>query len=225
MSGEAMRERIIKELNEAGFKPAPSLPLPDLNAKLRPASEIAERLLALRVLILWVTFPVKEEYTKSITAMRDEERALEWLTAEETPIVMLERDEAQTQYMDWIGWKMENVWSLAWVLGFEQAPTTNAYQVDGDVIVPIINEFIPAMFERCGNDLSKLTARPVEEVVEMEYRFYCAHNAVRSAQMGYATVPEGFHPIGHGGCIHERRHSLSWCLAPEVTWDETDLST
>jgi hypothetical protein len=59
----------------------------------------------------------------------------------------------------------------------------------------------------------------------VEYRFYCAHNAVRSARPGGRTVPDGFHPVMHGGAVHERRHSLSWCVAAGVTWDDTDLST
>jgi hypothetical protein len=25
--------------------------------------------------------------------------------------------------------------------------------------------------------------------------------------------------------MKERRHSLSWCITPDVAWDETDLST
>lgn len=42
----------------------------------------------------------------------------------------------------------------------------------------------------------------------MEYKFYCAHNAVRSAQLGRATVPAGFDTVTHGGTVHERRHAL-----------------
>lgn len=56
-------------------------------------------------------------------------------------------------------------------------------------------------------------------------RFYCCHNAVRSAQLGGKTVPDGFHPVMNGGVIHERRHALTWCLSPGVAWDDTDLST
>ena len=59
----------------------------------------------------------------------------------------------------------------------------------------------------------------------MEDLFYCAHDAVRSAQLGGATVPIGFHPIDDGGGIHERRHALTWALSPGTDWDDTDLST
>ena len=48
---------------------------------------------------------------------------------------------------------------------------------------------------------------------------------MRSAQLGSDTVPEGFHPVGDGGTVHERRHALTWILSAGVDWDETDLST
>jgi hypothetical protein len=48
------------------------------------------------------------------------------------------------------------------------------------------------------------------------------HNAVRSAQLGEDTVPEGFHPIANGGVIHERRHALTWAISPGVSWEKTE---
>ena len=35
----------------------------------------------------------------------------------------------------------------------------------------------------------------------------------------------GFDPMGNGGVIHERRHSLTWMLSKGINWEETDLST
>ncbi|MDX2015500.1 MAG: DUF4272 domain-containing protein [Myxococcaceae bacterium] len=68
-------------------------------------------------------------------------------------------------------------------------------------------------------------ARPLSDLIQLEDLFYCAHNDVRSAQLGYATVPAAFHPVFDGGVVHERRHALTWALSPGVPWDETDLST
>jgi hypothetical protein len=72
-----------------------------------------------------------------------------------------------------------------------------------------------------------IAGAPAErKVQQLEDLFYCVHNAVRSAQLGHADrVPEGFHPVRDGGCIHERRHALTWTLSPGVDWDDTDLST
>lgn len=55
--------------------------------------------------------------------------------------------------------------------------------------------------------------------------FYCLYHAVKSAQLGHDMVPTGFHPLGNGGVIQERRHSLTWMLSKETDWDATDLST
>lgn len=49
--------------------------------------------------------------------------------------------------------------------------------------------------------------------------FYCAHNAVRSAQLGHDTVPPGFHAVVDGGVVHERRHALTWALSLGVAWE------
>ena len=64
------------------------------------------------------------------------------------------------------------------------------------------------------------------DIIALEDLFYCAHNAVRSAQTGEAgTVPSGFHPVNNGGVVHERRHGLTWLISAGVAWDDTDLST
>lgn len=99
----------------------------------------------------------------------------------------------------------------------------------GDEITDALNfEFLPAFSatpDEFADFMSSLDVRSVAEVVALEDLFYCAHNAVRSAQLGHNTVPEGFHPVRDGGVIHERRHALTWCLESGVSWDETDLST
>jgi hypothetical protein len=147
------------------------------------------------------------------------------MTEDETAIVALPRAEAHESHVDNIGWRLENMWALAWVLGFEPEPGLEAAQVGDDVTRPMICEFLPGLDATVDALLAKSRPRLAADVIAMEYRFYCAHNAVRSAQLGGDTVPEGFHPVMHGGAVHERRHSLSWCIAPDVAWDDTDLST
>ncbi|WP_349740141.1 DUF4272 domain-containing protein [Maribacter sp.] len=64
-----------------------------------------------------------------------------------------------------------------------------------------------------------------EKLMQKEDLLYCLHNAVRSAQMGSETVPNGFDPMGNGGVIHERRHSLTFMVSNGDSWENTDLST
>ena len=137
----------------------------------------------------------------------------------------LPRDEAHKSHVDNIGWKLENMWALAWVLGFESEPALEASQIGDEVTRPMIYAFLPGLDGTVDGLLAKSASRSATDVIEMEYRFYCAHNAVRSAQLGRETVPKGFNPVMHGGAVHERRHSLSWCITPDVPWDETDLGT
>lgn len=76
------------------------------------------------------------------------------------------------------------------------------------------------MFDFVGTDnsvhqfLQNPNRRTVEHVIVMEDRFYCAHNAVQSAQTGEDAVTDRFDRIGHGGVVQKQRHSRTWCLAP-----------
>ncbi len=225
MTAEALREEVFADLESLGFRPANSLPLPDVNVPIRPAAEVAARLMALDALFTWVVFPENAVATPRIEKYIDGNGLRDWLTAAESRIIALTRTDAHESHVKNIGWKLENMWALAWVLGFEPEPALEASQVGDDVSRPMIYEFLPGLNATVAELLAKAAPRSADKVIAMEYRFYCAHNAVRSAQLGGQTVPEGFHPVMHGGAVHERRHSLSWCIAPDVAWEDTDLST
>jgi hypothetical protein len=225
MKAAALRAKTFAELEKLGFRPAKSLPPPDIDQPIRPAAEVAARLMALDALFTWVAFPEKAVATDRLEKYIDCNSLRGWLTEEETAIIDLPRAEAHEAHVDNIGWKLENMWALAWVLGFEPEPGLEASQIGQEVTRPLIYGFLPGLGGSVEELLAKAKPRLAAEVIAMEYRFYCAHNAVRSAQLGGDTVPTGFHPVVHGGAVHERRHSLSWCIAPEVAWDETDLST
>lgn len=211
---DEVRDTNLKLLTEKGFRVAPSLPT-DRFGELRPQEEIEQRLDALIGLVLWVTAPpgVLDDQALKEKALSSDLAA--WLTEDEKAIFKLDKDTAQTEHIDTIGWQMENVWGLAWVLGYNIAPPLQG-QLQGEQARDLILGF---------GLKGERRLRPVEEVLQMEDLFYCAHNAVRSAQLGGDTVPPGFDPMGDGGCIHERRHALTWCLSPGVDWEDTDLST
>ena len=63
-------------------------------------------------------------------------------------------------------------------------------------------EFLPGLDASVEDLLKKDKPRSEEEVLKLEDVFYCAHNAVRSAQIGLTTsVPKDFHPVRDGGGI------------------------
>lgn len=225
MTAEQLRTKVFSDLEAAGFHAAGSLPLPDMNAKARPPQEIAARLMALDALFSWVAFPEKNAASERIVKYIERNSLRDWLTPQEADIVALDRNEAHATHVDNIGWKLENMWPLAWALGFAKEPTIEASQIQEEVTRAIFYDFLSGLDATIETQVAKGTPRKREELIALEYRFYCAHNAVRSAQLGGKTVPAGFHPIVHGGAVHERRHSLTWCISPEDAWEDTDLST
>jgi hypothetical protein len=204
-----------------GFKPAASLPV-EWNRQLRPSIEIASRLNAIKVLVLWLMVSPEELPDDKIITFANRNDLKNFMTESEVQILSSARDDVNLRNA--IGWKFENAWSLAWYFGFKE-PDITGTMMSGELMSEIL------MNHSCPLDISvsdwtaKQETRSSDEVIAKEDLFYCLHNAVRSAQMGRDTVPEGFDPIGNGGVIHERRHSLTWMLSSGIDWDDTDLST
>jgi hypothetical protein len=192
---------------------------------LRPKDEIIGRLLALKALWLWVDTHPEAESEVTIKEMLNTDRVHQYLTEDETRILDLPRDEAVAEHGHLMGWRNENCWSLAWVLGFPDAPSVVAGQLGGDFGRRLMLDWLPNNARESRTLRESSVLREVQEVHDLEDLFYCAHNAVRSAQLGTDTVPDGFDPLVDGGCIHERRHALTWTLSPGIDWDDTDLST
>jgi hypothetical protein len=181
--------------------------------------------MSLDAVFTWVAFPGSKEGADQVLKYIASNRLREWMSREECAIVSLPRQTAHESHNHYIGWKLENMWPLAWVLGFHLEPTIEAAQIEGAVSDAILCDFLIGLDSKVDDLVNKTALRAVEDVIALEYRFYCAHNAVRNAQVGRTTVPPRFDPLTHGGVVHERRHSLTWCLSPGIAWDDTDLST
>jgi hypothetical protein len=225
VDSEKLRRETFAYLESLGFRPAGSLPLPDVDRQARPAIEIEARLMALHAVYKWVTGPRIWFSTDRLRSYIERNRLREWMDEEESGIVSLGRGQAHKTHLNTIGWRLENMWPLAWALGFEPVPTIEASQIDDEINLALVRRFVPELEGKLAGLAEAGPLRGREELIALEYRFYCAHNAVRNAQLGRDTVPKGFHPLAHGGAVHERRHALTWMLSPGVPWDETDLST
>jgi hypothetical protein len=217
----------ISLLRRRGFRVAPSLPLERGKQALRPTGEIAARLMALDALFTWVCYPPDDVATSRVEQYIARNDLLTWMTPSERAIASTERAAARDAHIDDVGWRLENMWPLAWVLGFELEPDVDGEMIDWETVTrPMLNEFLAGLEKTVDDQVRKSRCRTLEEVMELEDRFYCAHNAVRSAQLGAENaVPPGICPLLNGGVIHERRQALTWCLSPAVQWDDTDLST
>ncbi|MEP3478736.1 MAG: DUF4272 domain-containing protein [Fuerstiella sp.] len=226
---DSVRGRNLKLLQDHGFSPANWLPLPSNRelcpGPLRPADEIARRLMALDSLFTWVAFDAEAAASERIADYQSRNSLMEMLTDDEKAIVGMSREYANEEHSHNIGWKLENMWGLAWVLGFAQIPDHRGGEIPHEISKEIVYQFLPGLDASVSNLLGETEVRTFDDVDQMEDLFYLAHNAARSAQLGESTVPDGFHPMIDAGAIHERRHALSWCLSPGHTWEDTDMST
>ncbi len=206
---------------DSGFKPASSLPT-ELNREIRPSIEIAQRLNAIKALVLWIMVSPENLASDKILAFIDKNNLEDFMDEEEKEILNLQRNDEQAR--NHIGWKFENAWPLAWYFGYRE-PDSTGQMMSGDQMQAILKDYSCPINENVADWIKNKETLSVEKLIEKEDLFYCLHNAVRSAQLGGKTVPEGFDSMGNGGVIHERRHALTWMLSKGVKWDETDLST
>jgi hypothetical protein len=190
---------------------------------LRDPSEIAKRYCCHCAVFAWGSAP--PQFETPIANFIQRNGLNTEFTADEAKIIGMPKEAASEEHAGSVGWRLENMWSLAWLLGMAPEPSAITGQLGEDVSGPLLDGFLPEFDVTIESLVSSATLQEVEEAIRVEDLFYLAHNAVRSAQIGSEGVPPGFDPIGDGGAIHERRHSLTWALAPETPWDETDLST
>lgn len=220
-----VRNQSFAYLDYMGFQCARWLPAPDMSRQLRPTLEIAGRLAALAGVFAWGSAPPEAIPNRALSDYFKKSSLSKYLTKEEAAIVTTPRQQAMEKHQHQVGWLLENMWPLAWVLGFDSEPDIDGNQIDQDISMRIIMEFLDKVSISLDDLVRKSQVRTQHEVVAKEDLFYCAHNAVRCAQTGQSTVPAGFDPVANGGVIHERRRSLTWCLSPGVRWHDTDLST
>ncbi|WP_109850991.1 DUF4272 domain-containing protein [Aquimarina sp. AU58] len=206
---------------DSGFKPASSLPT-EFDRELRPSIEIAQRLNAIKALVLWLMVPQDNLESDKILTFIDKNNLKDFMDEEEKEILNISRDDEQARNS--IGWKFENAWSLAWFFGYKE-PDITGQMMSGDQMQDILKDFSCPIDESVEDWIKDKETLSEEKLMQKEDLFYCLHNAVRSAQLGSETVPNGFDPMGNGGVIHERRHSLTWMLSKGISWEETDLST
>lgn len=228
--GATLRSVSLNRLRAAGFRVADSLPTAGhrrgVAGEVRSAEQIVRRLMALQAVFTWVSAPEGAVPSSAIQQMVSRNQLDQWLTPDERQMLKLSRTQAQQRYANTVGWKLENMWALAWVLGFNTEPDPTSGQLSGEVIDLLFDDFLLVETGTVKEMLNRCQLRTAAQIQQLEDTFYCAHNAVRSAQTGATeSVPEGFHPVADGGAIHERRHALSWVLSPDIEWQETDLST
>ena len=212
-----MRKIHLQKLADIGLIAADWMPTANqrLQNKLRPKAEIIKKLMATYITSAWVCAPpeiVSNDEIKNYLVTNQLKKNS--FSDKETGWMQTKRAEA-SQFSGEAGWLLENIWSLAWLLGAPGLPTPNigSGQTSHEVMGPIRDDFLAGLEKTFDQLMSETRQRRLASVIALEDLMYCAHNAVRTID------------IPHGGLIHERRQPLTWVLSPGVRWDDTDMST
>lgn len=205
----------------AGFSPVEFLPT-SKDFKRRPMMDIAKRLHVIKALVYWVMVPPDLVSDNRILEFVEDNELNDYFTDEELEIINSTRNDQSS--VNSIGWKFENAWPLAWYFGYKE-PEITGKMMSGEQMIELLQNHTCDFDKGFGDWIAKQVSVSEDELIAKEDLFYCLHNAVRSAQLGQDTVPQGFDPIANGGVIHERRHALTWMLSDGIEWDQVNLST
>ncbi len=129
MTAEELRAKVLADLEALGFHAAKWLPPPEVNQPIRAPADVASRLMALKALFIWVALPEQAAPSEQIEEYLDRNGLRAWLASDEREMIALPRDAAHESHVNRIGWKLENMWALAWVLGFDPEPDLEASQI------------------------------------------------------------------------------------------------
>ncbi|MCO6454363.1 MAG: DUF4272 domain-containing protein [Pirellulaceae bacterium] len=221
---QAIRVRNLSILTNLGFRVADNLPL-CTQTTLRPVEEIGIRLMALDAVYTWAYAIEEKASSERLRAYADRNGLWDAMTEEDCEVFQMPRDQARRDFGGTVGWCLENMWPLAWALGFDSEPPLSSDSIPDAIANSLIMQFMPKLDATLEDFIDKARLRESAKVVSLHDLYYCAHNAVRSAQLGRETVPKGFDVLVGGRSVQERRHALTWILSPGVAWDDTDLST
>ncbi len=228
--GEALRARTLAQLSEAGFTLSRTLPTrakrDGVAGKLRPLHEIGGRAMALKAVIAWSTVPEAQLPSDVIAGYVKRNGLKRYLNETETEILALSRGAANLGHAEDAQWRLETVWALCWILGYQDVPPIAGGRVSKERADALLGEFIVGYPGDLKGFLTGTSPRDVDEVAAVEDLFYCTHAAARDASgTKPESVPKTFDREIDGGAIHERRHALTWALSPGIAWDQTDLTT
>ena len=193
MTPQSLKARIFSELESLGFHPADSLPLPEMKTAVRPPDQVAARLMSpINALFTWVASSEDKAPTEDLRSYIARNGLRDWLTQGESVIIDLPRADAHECHVDTIGWKLENMWALAWVIGFELAQTLDASQIGEEVIGKLFQEFLPSLDESTMDLLAKTVPRAVDEVVDGVPVLLCSQRRAKRPtrpENGAAWIP------------------------------------
>jgi hypothetical protein len=213
-----IRAESLDFLEPQGFFLPNTLPLPDITRELRPKSEIVGRAMAMQTLFLYVALAEEQETAQALQDHVTRNGLTSYFTPGEALVFALPRAQATVQYQGSVGWLLEGLWSIAWVLGYAKKPTLDAEEITNVITQEIFLTFLPEVGTLLDDFFHSVTLRHVDEIITLEDRFFCARHAFSlSKQEGKPTF-KTFQSSFYGSIITERQQALQWCLSPGKPW-------
>lgn len=219
---DAIARRVMTEtdLAMAGLRGVPVPPvIGTQEVQLRPASEVAERALALAMIVsplasgaaMGGELPSRDELLERFGPLVDA------LSPSEN--AFLDAPDAEAGHQ--LSWRLEAAATLLWALGWLKGRLSFAAQVDGKEIIDAIRAQ--------GDDLPAAVAsaslRSTDEILDLLDQTYCRRWIVVQSRLENTEPPDGLHP----GILMERHCALNWLTGfnngIDVAWDDVEVPT
>jgi Domain of unknown function (DUF4272) len=213
-----IRAESLDFLEPLGFFLPNALPLPNIKRELRPKSEIVGRAMAMQTLFLYVALTEEQETAQTLQEHATRNNLSDYWTPEEALVFSLPRAEATMRYQASVGWLLEGLWAIVWVLGYAKKPTVDTEEITREITQKIFLTFLPEVGTLLDDFFHRVTPHHVDEIITLEDRFFCAHHALSLSKHGGKPTAKTFQSSFYGSIITERQQALQWCLSPGMAW-------
>ncbi len=206
------RERSAGRLATLGLATPDYLPVTvaDEEALLRPAQEVARRVIALTAVALRAEAVEQPRIVKFLQG----KNATKALSPEELKFLkQAQPDEAEMRKLTW---RYEALWTLLWALGHIDRVGPPNFQCNAKHAVQLVQQAAPEQF------VGQAKLRPAAEILDELDFYYRAHwHAVNARQAGHPP-----HPDLDPDIIYERHYALNWLTTYMYqAWDDVRTDT
>lgn len=214
-----IRSQSLAAITQLGLELTPTAPSLPTALRLRSIEEIAARLLGLGAVFSWVStsesLVPRTAILRAINS-RDLER---FISREEREVLALGRSEASQNFSRTIGWKLEYMWPLAWVLGFDVEPTVDVKHIDASTSRQIVHQFLQNMQHSVESLTDRSSLRSNQQVLGLYDLLLCAQHSIEENGWAVSNQTTLDQRQRQAKVVYQRRMALLWCLSPGLAWD------
>ena len=200
----------------------------DDEVKVRPAAEVARR-----VLVLWAV-ELRAEGVPHAEALEAIERFDLWDSVSPSEKLFLQNENPSEQECQELVWRLESSWVLMWALGYIEELDWPSGMCDVPKLAAIVRAH-----ESDSAFISDARLRPTTEILDAQDLIMRIHWAIRDSHLHQTgMVPENLNwsepneyvPVTTNaavGVVEQRHYALNWLLnfLDPVDWDHVDTPT